>query len=98
MSPMPGPPDFSSARRIRAGIDRAMEDAVSGRIVDVLRVEGGDPRGEVYVVRLLESAPGIGKVAARRIAAELGHDGFTRVSELSAGEREDLVSTLGGSA
>ncbi len=74
-----------------------MHDAVSGRIVEVLRAEAGDPRGEVYVVRLLESAPGIGKVAARRLAAERGHDGFTRVSDLSAREREELVSRAGDS-
>lgn len=91
MSEMTAPPDFSSARRIRAGIDRALEDAAGGRFAEVLRASPDDPRSGVYVVRLLESSPGVGKVAARRLAAEKGHDGFTRVWDLSVAEREELV-------
>lgn len=98
MTAMTAYPDFSTARRIRAGIDAAMEDSRAGNVADVLRAAPDDPRGAVYVVRLLECVPGIGKVVARRIAAEQGHDGMTRVSDLSVAEREDLVRILDGPA
>jgi hypothetical protein len=94
MSEMTAPPEFSSARRIRYGIDRALEDAAAGRFLEVLRASADDPRTGVYVVRFLESIPGVGKVAARRLAAEMGHDGFTRVWDLSVAEREELVVAL----
>ena len=50
--------------------------------------------GFVYLVKIAESVPGIGKVRARRVLEEFGLGERTRVSEVSASVRDSLVKVL----
>ena len=50
--------------------------------------------GFVYLVKIAESVPGIGKVRGRRVLEELGLGERTRVSEVSASVRDSLVKVL----
>lgn len=52
------------------------------------------PYGAVYLVKLAESIPGIGKVRARRVLAEHGLGERTRVCEVDATTRAALVKAL----
>ena len=88
-------PDFTQARAMREGIEQALEAAARGRLDEVLRAPAGDPRHGVYVIRLLEQVPGVGKVAARRFAADRGWDGMTRVADLSSATRDALALEFG---
>ena len=49
------------------------------------------------VVVLLESLPGVGKVAARRAMAEIGIVDTRRVGGLGASDRQSLLDRFGGS-
>ncbi len=95
MSTVSSTPDFTLARAMREGIERALAAAAGGRIDEVLLAPTADPRHGVYVIRLLEQVPGVGKVAARRVAAERGWDGMTRVVDLTPSEREALALEFG---
>ena len=95
MSTVSPSPDFTLARAMREGIEQALDDAARGCIDEVLRAPEGDPRHGVYVIRLVEQVPGIGKVAARRFAADRGWDGMTRVADLSSATRVGLADEFG---
>lgn len=94
------PPEetFAEASLMRRAIRRAVDEAATGGVHDVLSAPVGDPRGAVYVVRLLEVVPGLGKVAARRLCAEAGVDGFTRVDDLDDSVRRFLVQRCTGAS
>ena len=51
-------------------------------------------RGFVYLVKLAESVPGIGKVRARRVLEEHGLGERTRVCDVTAAARPVLVAEL----
>lgn len=51
--------------------------------------------GRLYVVKLLESLPGVGKIRARRVMSEIGIGEKRRVSELGANHRVALLKVLG---
>lgn len=48
----------------------------------------------LYVVKLLESLPGVGKVRASRVMSEIGISPKRRVSGLDAQQREALIIEL----
>ena len=49
----------------------------------------------LYVVKLLESLPGVGKVRARRAMSDIGIAEKRRVSELGANHRAALLKEFG---
>ena len=75
-----------------------MEAARQGRIGEVLALGPGDPGSETYVVKLLDVAPGLGKVSGRRLLADLGLGQFTRVAELDADRRAAILRACGASS
>jgi hypothetical protein len=50
--------------------------------------------GFVYLVKVAEALPGIGKVRARRVLEEHGLGERTRVSEVASSMRDGLVKAL----
>lgn len=58
------------------------------------RVENEPVYQFVYLVKLAEAVPGIGKVRARRILAELNLGERTRVAEVTVMQRESLLKVL----
>lgn len=49
----------------------------------------------LYVVKLLESLPGVGKVRARRVMSDIGIAVKCRVLELEPNQRVELLKELG---
>lgn len=49
----------------------------------------------LYVLKLLESLPGVGKVRARRVMSDIGIAEKLRVSELGANHRMALLKEFG---
>ena len=56
-------------------------------------VLGEDLSSSVYVVKVLDTHPCLGKVNGRRTMAELGFQPFATVSDLSSEQRESLVAS-----
>ena len=52
------------------------------------------PQNRLYVVKLLESLPEIGKVRARRVMSEIGIPEKCRVADLQAQQRAMLIATF----
>lgn len=65
------------------GLAEALSDFVATSAVNSL-----------YVVKLLESLPGVGKVRARRVMSEIGIPPKRRVLGLDARQREALIKEL----
>lgn len=51
--------------------------------------------GRLYVVKLLESLPGVGKVQARRVMSDIGIAEKYRVAELGTDHRAALLKVFG---
>lgn len=52
----------------------------------------GDPAGgSTYVVKILDVAPGLGKVAGRRLLASLGVSPFATVADLDDVVRRSII-------
>lgn len=49
----------------------------------------------LYVLKLLESLPGVGKVRARRVMSDIGIVGKRRVLELESSQRAALMKEFG---
>ena len=100
---MSSPPGVSSVERI-ATINRArairqeMTDVLtqlaSGSLVLADALSNTDPEAAVnrlYVVKVLESLPGVGKVPARRVMSDIGVVEKCRVGELGSDHKADLM-------
>ncbi|MFM9085068.1 MAG: integration host factor, actinobacterial type [Acidimicrobiia bacterium] len=101
---MPQPPALTDeqrrraidkARAVRAAMSRAREDLARGALslsAVLAPREASDPVSRLYVVKVLESLPGVGKVSARRALEELGIGERRRVSTLGPQQRAALVA------
>lgn len=82
-------------------MDSLIESIATGRVsvADAFGfVSSSDTRAEsaanLYVVAVVEAAPGLGKVAARRLLAEVGVAETTRLGELDGGERRAILEAM----
>lgn len=75
----------------RARIDTVAR-AATEPLASVLAAAG--PAGQTYLVKVLDVVPGLGKVAGRRLMAELGLDQFVRISDLPADRRTALLAAV----
>jgi hypothetical protein len=101
---MPRPPALTDeqrrraidkAREVRAAMSRARAELATGAMSLARALaprEPADPVARLYVVKVLESLPGVGKVSARRALEELGIGERRRVSTLGPQQRAALVA------
>ena len=75
---------------IRDARERAVLRAKSGELAEILSSPSGF-ENLVYVVKLLDVDPRLGKVAGRRAMAEAGVSQFARVVDLTAQQREAII-------
>ena len=61
----------------------------------LLTTDPDSATSRLYVVKLLESLPGVGKVQARRVMSEIGITEKFRVAELGANHRTALLKVFG---
>lgn len=87
--------DFEMVKNLRIARIAAVQKAQKGLIRDVLSVPADSLDAQVYVVKILDVHPKLGKVAGRRLLADIGVVPFTRVGELTAQQRDSILTTVG---
>lgn len=74
--------DLDTVRTLRSARIAAVNRASQGDLAGVLQAD--DPNsGFVYVVKLLDVHPRLGKVAGRRLLADIGVQPLARVADLT---------------
>lgn len=82
------------ARAIRTEMTEVLARLANGtlRFADALNSPNPDAAvNRLYVVKVLESLPGVGKVLARRVLSEIGIAEKCRVDELGSDQRTLLI-------
>lgn len=86
--------DLGTVRDMRSARIAAVNLSSSGELAGVL-----DSRdrftGSVYVVKLLDVHPRLGKVAGRRLLAAIGVAPLARVSDLTSEQRTRILAEAG---
>ena len=82
--------DIENVSERRASRLVAVEKSSLGQIAEVLS-QSTSSFQYVYVVKLLDVVPGIGKVKGRRLLSSLGLDGFSLVSHLTPDQRKHII-------
>lgn len=80
---------------LRSARDRAVQLSAAGRLGEVLRNAEGGAMRHVYLVKLLDAHPALGKVKGRRFMAGMGLDPFCRVGELTEPQRVAVLRECG---
>lgn len=88
--------DLATVAELRRGHAEAVALSARGRLAEALSCE--DPaRSGTYVVKVLDVAPGLGKVAGRRLLDSLGVPQFATLGDLDdAARRAILRASTGG--
>jgi hypothetical protein len=89
--------DLATVAQWRNARVRSVEEAAAGRLRDIV-VAPSPEQGFVYVVKLLDVHPRLGKVSGRRLMAQLGIEPFARVSELTSDQVAALLRECGEAA
>ena len=87
--------DKEVVANLRAARRTAVSLAASGRLGDLFALPAESYETQVYLVKLLDVFPGLGKVAGRRLMADLGLSQFTRVCDLTTADRDALLQACG---
>jgi hypothetical protein len=86
--------DLDSVRALRSARINAVSRSAEGDLAVIL--ESHDMLTQsVYVVKLLDVHPRLGKVAGRRLLAEIGVAPLARVSDLNAAQRRRILAEVG---
>jgi hypothetical protein len=86
--------DLELMSQVRAVRQEAVNDARAGRLASVFSRAQGDERF-VYVVKLLDVHPKLGKVAGRKLLASLGVSSFQCVGDLSPELMHEILTAVG---
>ncbi len=80
--------------QLRTSRVSAVLESSKGNVASVLDSPFGSYEAQVYVVKLLDVSPGLGKVAGRRLMAELGIGALARVRDLTEQQRRVLIDVV----
>ena len=86
--------DMEVVAQLRASRVAAVLEASRGNVASVLNVAPDSFEAQVYVVKLLDVSPRLGKVAGRRLMAELGIEPLSRVRDLTDPQRSALIGVV----
>jgi hypothetical protein len=89
--------DFELVKSLRNARVVAVKKAHEGKLAGVLSVSDDSLEAQVYVVKLLDVHPALGKVSGRRLLADLGVVPFTRVGQLTSEQRSGILAAVGES-
>ena len=89
--------DFEMVKSLRNARVVAVKKAHEGKLAGVLSVSEDSLEAQVYVVKLLDVHPALGKVSGRRLLADLGVVPFTRVGQLTSAQRSGILAAVGES-
>lgn len=83
--------DRDVVAQLRRARVAAVLESSNGNIASVLDAPPDSCEAQVYVVKLLDVSPRLGKVAGRRLMAELGVAALSRIHELTEAQRQALI-------
>ena len=86
--------DMEVVAQLRNARVAAVLESSKGNVASVLEAPHDSYEAQVYVVKLLDVSPRLGKVAGRRLMAELGIDPLSRVHELTEAQRCALIGAV----
>ena len=86
--------DMEVVAQLRASRVAAVLESSRGNVSSVLNVAPDSYEAQVYVVKLLDVSPRLGKVAGRRLMAELEIEPLSRVRDLTTSQRLALISVV----
>ena len=89
--------DLEIIKTLRSARTGAVQSSASGNIASIL-TSASEADRFVYVVKLLDVHPTLGKVAGRRLLDSLGLTHFSRVGELSSGSVQVILAACGEAA
>jgi len=88
--------DLETVSQLRSARVAAVSRSRGGDVESVLFSDQSSLEAQVYVVKLLDVYPALGKVAGRRLMAELGIAPLARVADLSTQQLSMLRTSIGG--
>lgn len=88
--------DLAVIDEVRRARVRAVETAGAGRLAEVFSDTGFCQ--QVYVVKLLDVHPSLGKVAGRRLLDSLSISHMDRLCEVSAADKAAILRAVGEAA
>jgi hypothetical protein len=86
--------DMEVVAQLRTARVAAVLESSKGNVATVLQAPPISYEAQVYVVKLLDVSPRLGKVAGRRLMAELGISALSRVQDLSEAQRRALIDVV----
>jgi hypothetical protein len=86
--------DMEVVAQLRTARVAAVLESSKGNVATVLQALPTSYEAQVYVVKLLDVSPRLGKVAGRRLMAELGISALSRVQDLSEAQRRALIDVV----
>jgi hypothetical protein len=82
---------------LRRGLEQAQADIARGSLGLGAVFESDDSTLQyLYVVKAVESVPGIGKVRARAILAQVGVEEHAHCGDLDLSSRREILQQIGG--
>ena len=86
--------DMEVVAQLRTARVSAVLESSKGNVASVLESPLGSHEAQVYVVKILDVSPRLGKVAGRRLMAELGIGALSRVCDLTDQQRRALIDVV----
>ena len=86
--------DMEVVTQLRASRVAAVLESSRGNVSSVLNASADSYEAQVYVVKLLDVSPRLGKVAGRRLMTELGIEPLSRVRDLTDSQRVALIGVV----
>ena len=86
--------DMEVVAQLRTARVAAVLESSRGNVSSVLEAPHDSYEAQVYVVKLLDVSPRLGKVAGRRLMAELSIGPLSRVHELTEAQRCALIGAV----
>lgn len=86
--------DLETIAAIKVAREKAVESSRSGKLRSVLEAPG-EFEQSIYVVKLLDVHPRLGKVAGRRLLSSLGVSQFDCVKDVSAATVMTILREVG---
>lgn len=86
--------DMEVVAQLRNARVAAVHESSKGNVASVLQAPHTSYEAQVYVVKLLDVSPRLGKVAGRRLMAELGIGALARVRDLTEQQRRALIDVV----
>ena len=86
--------DIEVVAQLRTARVAAVLESSKGNVSSVLEAPHDSYEAQVYVVKLLDVSPRLGKVSGRRLMAELGIGALARVHDLTEQQRRALVDVV----